>query len=393
VGDLDPQSGIITGELTSEQTIPFLPPAIDLPRARTRGEVPRQVGPYVLGERLGAGGMAEVHVAERVGPHGFRKQVALKRLLPHAAMDPDHVRMFLDEARVVAALHHPNIASIFDFGVAGREYFMSMELVRGPTLKQLIEHCEDTVGLIPYPVVVALLVQVCEALQCAHDAGVIHRDVSPANVIVSNDGVAKLIDFGVCKTIGNDTSTGVIKGKFGYIAPEYLDGRIDRRADLWALGVVAYEMLTNRRLFDGDEVSTLYQIREASIDLPSHINPDVPPELDAIVMTALQRDPEQRWQNATALRNALCGLDYSTRVDVIEWVEWAFQQQEKAVPHQKKKSRLRTMTEMILFGRKTPDVGAAMVSRRLKARRRGRVMASLALLAGAAATAACIGYF
>ncbi len=387
MGDLDPQTGIITGELTSEQTLPFLPPVE--PRPATRSGEPRRCGPYVLRERLGSGGMAEVHLAERVGPHGFRKQVALKRLLPHAAIDPEHVKLFLDEARVVAGLHHPNIASIFDFGVADREYFMAMELVRGPTLKQLVQHCSETVGLIPYPVVVALLIQICDALACAHDAGVIHRDVSPANVIVSSDGVAKLIDFGVAKTIASDTSTGVIKGKFGYIAPEYLDGWLDHRADLWALGVVAHELLTNRRLFDGDEVASLYAIREGNIDLPSHINPDVPPELDAIVMTALERDPDRRWQNATALRNALCGLHYSTRMDVVEWVEWALQHHEPP-KRVEKKSRRRTMTEMLLFGRRTPSVGAAMVARRLHARRRGRVLASLAVLAGAAAAAGLV---
>jgi serine/threonine-protein kinase len=235
---------------------------------------------------------------------------------------------------------------------------------------------------------VYLVAQICDALAYAHDLGVIHRDVSPSNVIVSADGNAKLIDFGVAKTVTSNTSSGVIKGKFGYIAPEYIDGKLDRRADLWAAGVVAYELLTNRRLFDGDEVATLYDIKERVIEPPSHYNPDIPEELDAIVMTALEREPLRRWQNAAAMRNALRGLPHSRRAEVLEWVEWALAQTEPAVPPAPApKSRLKTMTEVLLLTLKRPAVGAAMVARHLRARRRSRVLAALALAAGGAAGA------
>jgi serine/threonine-protein kinase len=288
-------------------------------------------GDYRVFERLGAGGMASVHRAER-RLDGVRQRVALKRLLAGAAADAEHVRLFLHEAQLVSKLKHRNIAEIYDFGRVDDDYFLAMELVAGPTLEQLIRLSATTVGLIPFPIVLNLLGQICDALAYAHDLcdesgrplGLIHRDVSPSNVVISSNGVAKLIDFGVAKTAGSHTQAGVIKGKLGYIAPEYLDGKLDRRVDLWAVGVIAHELLTNRRLFTrDDELDTLLAVRTLAIDPPSAQNPDVSPELDAIVMTALARDPAQRWQNATAMRNALLGAARpSSNAEVVEWVEW-----------------------------------------------------------------------
>lgn len=311
---------------------------ITAPRAWPRNDSPEldaeRFGSYLVFEQLGIGGMASVHRAERrVG--GTRQRVALKRLLPHASSDDELVKLFLDEAQLVKRLRHRNIAEVYDFGRAEGEYFLAMELVAGPTLKQLLRHCASTVGLIPYPIAVTLLMQVCDALAYAHDVcdengkpmQLVHRDVSPSNIVISTNGVLKLIDFGVAKTTTSHTQAGVIKGKLAYIAPEYLDDTgLDRRADLWAVGVVAYELLTNQRLFSGDDdLELMRQVRAQTIVPPSHHNPDVPPELEWIVMTALERDPEQRWQNATALRNALASVTRpSTNAEVMEWVEWVF---------------------------------------------------------------------
>jgi eukaryotic-like serine/threonine-protein kinase len=292
-------------------------------------------GPYVIHEQLGIGGMATVHRAERrIG--GARQRVALKRLLPHIAEEQDLVNLFLTEARLSSQLRHRNIAEVYDYGSVGDEYFLAMELIAGPTLKQLLKHCSATVGLIPYPIALNLLIQVCDALAYAHDhtdpqgnpLHLVHRDVSPSNIVISSNGVMKLIDFGVAKTTSTHTQAGVIKGKLGYIAPEYLDDKgLDRRADLWAVGVIAYEMLCNQRLFlSEDDFEMLRLVRSQPITPPSQINADIPSELETIVMTALERDPAQRWQNATALRNALAGMGRaSSNAEVMEWVDWVLQ--------------------------------------------------------------------
>jgi serine/threonine protein kinase len=317
---------VMSGEITT--------PPRPFPRNESPDPTAETFGEYFVYEQLGVGGMASVHRAER-RKGKLRQRVALKRLLPHAGVDEDLVRLFLDEARLVSSLRHRNIAEIYDFGRVGQEYFLAMELVAGPTLKQLLKHCAATVGIIPYPIAINLLVQVCDALAYAHDLTdssgkplqLVHRDVSPSNIVISSNGVTKLIDFGVAKTASSHTQAGIIKGKLGYIAPEYLeDTGLDRRADLWAVGCVAYELLTNKRVFSSDDDLELMRlVRTQQIVPPSFHNPDVPAELDAIVMTALERDPSRRWQNATALRNALAGVtQMSTQADIMEWVEWVF---------------------------------------------------------------------
>jgi serine/threonine-protein kinase len=321
-----------------ERSTMVLSGEITAPRNFPRNESPPpegMFGPYAIHEQLGTGGMASVHRAER-RVNGVRQRVALKRMLPNAAEDPDLVKLFLDEARLVSLLRHRNIAEIYDFGRVGDDYFLAMELVAGPTLKQLLRHCAATVGIMPYPIALNLLIQVCDALAYAHDrtdaAGkplhLVHRDVSPSNIVISSNGVVKLIDFGVAKTASTHTQAGIIKGKIGYIAPEYLNETgLDRRSDLWAVGVIAYELLCNQRLFTGeDDFETIRQIRSQVIEPPSQHNPDVPAELEAIVMTALERDPARRWQNANALRNALAGVAKpSTTAEVMEWVDWVLQ--------------------------------------------------------------------
>lgn len=303
---------------------------------------PERFGSYVVYEQLGVGGMASVHVAETRGPGGFRKRVALKRLLEHAATNPDLVGLFTDEARLAQYLHHANIAQTYDVGQVDETYYIAMELVSGPSLAQLLRQCRATIGVIPFPITVNILCQLCEALEYAHNVtdkqgnplGIIHRDVTPPNVVISNSGVVKLIDFGIAKakSAHQTTSVGTLKGKFSYIAPEYLGGRLDSRCDLWSVGALAHELLTGKMLFDAEtDLGVLEHVRSLPIEPPSVRNPDVPPELDAIVMTALERDPERRWQSAGAMRTALVNASAELQATVsneqlAQWVEWAFSQ-------------------------------------------------------------------
>jgi serine/threonine-protein kinase len=301
--------------------------------------VAENFGAYIVHEKLGQGGMATVHIAES---RTLRKRVALKRLLPHVAENPDLVRSFIHEARLARYLNHPHIARIFDFGKVGTTYFMAMELVPGPNLTQLYRQVTATVGTIPLPVSLHILTQICDALDYAHNMtdenaeplGIIHRDVSPPNIIISNTGTVKLIDFGLAKAARSSVQTqvGTIKGKFSYIAPEYLRGHLDVRCDLWSLGVVAWEMLTMRRLFDSkDDLDVLGMVKDMPVPPPSRHARDIPGELDAIILTALERDPRRRWQSAAAMRTAMQGMIRDLGVEitnrrVLQWVEWAYTQ-------------------------------------------------------------------
>jgi eukaryotic-like serine/threonine-protein kinase len=305
---------------------------------------PQTFGSYLVYEQIGKGGMASVHLAEQVAKDGTRRRVALKRLLPRAALDRDLIDSFEQEGKLLRYLDHPNIAATYDIGKIQATYFIAMEYVPGPTLKDLVEQCASTVNKVPNQITLNIAYQIAEALDHAHHMrdehgrplGIIHRDISPQNIILSTDGVAKLIDFGLAKTkvnkVSEDTGEGMIKGKFAYVAPEYLGGKLDARADLWALGVVMYELLTSRRLFDApDNFETMTRVKKLPIPRPSRANPKVSRALDDIVMRALERDPARRWQDAAALRDALRaeiakpGNAFDNK-QVNNWVEWVFQQ-------------------------------------------------------------------
>jgi serine/threonine-protein kinase len=304
----------------------------------TRGGAPsEEFGPYIVYEQLGAGGMAEVHRAEQAGIEGFRKVVALKRMLPHVASNEDMVRAFVREARLASYLRHANVAQTYELGKVDDTYFIAMELIEGRSLRDVLRRCASLNKVMPVSHSLNVLNQICDALDYAHNLrddtgtplGIIHRDVSPSNVIVAEDGVVKLIDFGIAKAsaAGMQTMSGTIKGKYGYMAPEYLGGTLDARADLFAIGVIAHELLTNRPLFTtGDDIDTLQRVRSMVVDPPSKKNPAVPPEIDDIVMTALERDPDKRWQHATALRSALTTLTgrlglQVTNQEVVGWLD------------------------------------------------------------------------
>ena len=303
---------------------------------------PEAFGPYLVHEELGIGGMAQVHRAEVIGIAGFSRSVALKRMLEHVAANEDMVAAFVREARLASFMRHRNVAQTYELGKVGDIYFIAMELITGFTLREVLKHCGQTTGPMPVPVALNILNQICDALDYAHNLsdesgqplGIIHRDVSPSNIIVAEGGCVKLIDFGIAKASaqGMQTMSGTIKGKFGYMAPEYIGGSIDARADLFAVGVIAHEVLTNRPLFSGtDDMDTLNRVLKMEILPPSHYNPHVPVEIDDIVMTALARDPEKRWQHATALRSALTTLTKRLGLvvhdaQVIEWISWALEQ-------------------------------------------------------------------
>jgi serine/threonine protein kinase len=285
-----------------------------------------------------------VHRAEHIAE---RRTVALKRLLPHLRGHTELATAFAREGELARHMRHPNVAQTYEVGAVAGVPFLAIELVPGPTLDQIMRHSQAVAGAIPIPVALALLVQICDALDYAHNLtdrdgrvlGIVHRDVSPPNVIVSNTGVVKLVDFGIAKiqntsAMGNFNVTGknVIKGKMGYVAPEYLQGMLDTRADIFAVGVIAHELLTGRRLFEGaDDFETTARVLEMPIQPPSRWALGVPKDLDTIVLTALARDPEQRWQAASAMRTALgqCGIAIASEAALLEWVTWAFRQKSR----------------------------------------------------------------
>ncbi len=305
-------------------------------------EEDERFGPYTVHESLGEGGMATVHRAEREGweRNGQRAPIALKRLFRELGNDSQFVEGFLQEARLAKLLDHPNIARSYEHGKIDDQYFIAMEYVPGPTLRAVMIQSRTAAGAIPIRIVVEILTQLCDALAHAHglcdergrSLGLVHRDVTPANVILSTSGVVKLIDFGIAKAARSrvQTQAGYIKGKVSYIAPEYTRGRLDHRADLFAVGVIAHEMLTGRRLFDGKtQGSVVVKVRDLAIHPPSYYDPKIPHELDDIVMLALQRDPDNRWQNASAMRTALANVSRQlgkpvTGKELRTWVEWAF---------------------------------------------------------------------
>ena len=268
---------------------------------------PIPFGNYLLVDRISVGGMAEIFLAKRVGAEGDERRVAIKRILPAMAEDPDFTRMFLDEARICVQLNHPNIVRFSDLGMHDGTCFIAMEYVAGKDLRSLMEH-QASVGQ-PMPVAQAIFIasRLLSGLDYAHRStgvdgrplGIIHRDVSPQNVLISYEGDIKLIDFGIAKAATNSqrTQAGFLKGKIGYMSPEQIVGSVDRRADLFAVGIILFELLTGQRLFTGPtDFAVLAKIREAEVPSLCELNPAIPPELEAVVLRALKADPDERYQ-------------------------------------------------------------------------------------------------
>ncbi len=278
----------------------------------------RRLGKYHLVEKLGQGGMAEVWKAKMRGPAGFERTLVVKRILRHLLEeDPAMVEMFLSEARLSARLNHSNIVQVYELGEVEGEYFIAMEYVRGRDLVALLRELAPT-GVVPPGVGAYIGREVCRALGYAHalsdDSGsplrLIHRDVSPSNVMLGYDGSVKLLDFGIAKALGQageKTQTGLLKGKFSYMAPEQVEGQeIDHRSDLFAAGIVLYECLTASRLFKGaSDLQTIALVREARVQPPSERNPEIPPEMDRICMKALAKNPNERYQTCDQMAREL----------------------------------------------------------------------------------------
>ncbi len=285
---------------------------------------PQPLGKYVLLERIAVGGMAEVFKAKSFGQLGFARFVAIKRILPHLAEDQRFVDMFITEAKVAVQLTHANIAQIIELGREGDAHYIAMEYVGGRDLLSLHHHFRKTKVGLPVPLVAYIGAQVADGLSYAHrkkgedgePLDIVHRDISPQNVIVSWNGDVKLIDFGIAKARVRSyqaTQAGVLKGKFGYMSPEQIGGaELDHRSDIFALGTVLHELLTRKRLFHGDnDFLTLELVRAAEVAPPSELNPDVPPELDAMVMRALTRERDDRYSDASELAEGLARFVHS----------------------------------------------------------------------------------
>lgn len=265
---------------------------------------------FKIVRKLDAGGMAEVYHAEQESLEGFRKTVAVKKVLPHLVQNEKFLRMFLDEARLSLRMSHANVVQVFDVGQAGGSYYVIMEFVDGVNLKQVNEFMRARGTTLPVEQAVFIMVETCKGLQYAHTItdsngkplGIVHRDVSPPNILISKQGEVKLVDFGLAKAADQleHTDPGVVKGKFSYLSPEAVEGQeVDRRADIFAAGILLWEILTGRRLFQGkNDYETVQQVKAAEIPSPSRINPAVPRDLERIVLRALARDLRQRYQTA-----------------------------------------------------------------------------------------------
>ncbi|MCP3142598.1 serine/threonine-protein kinase [Pyxidicoccus xibeiensis] len=289
-------------------------------------EAGTHIGKYVVRRKLAEGGMAEIYLCTARGPEGFEKEVVIKRVRVFLASDPEFVGMFIAEARLASRLNHANVVQIFDFDKHQDTYYLAMEYVRGCSLWELRKKSKELMEPVPPVLVAHIGAEVARGLHYAHRVKVngqpldlVHRDVTPHNVLLSYDGAVKLTDFGIAKAGKVLTQPGVLKGKFAYMSPEQARGEaVDARTDIFALGVVLWEMLTGGRLFDGDsEVAVLRAVQQSAIAPPARLNPDVPADLDAIVVRALDRDPAARFQTAGELERALaqCVLKHARTVD------------------------------------------------------------------------------
>ncbi|MCC7536652.1 MAG: protein kinase [Deltaproteobacteria bacterium] len=285
---------------------------------------PIPFGKYYLLERINVGGMAEVFKAKAFGVEGFERLVAVKRILPSIAEDEEFITMFIDEAKIAVQLTHPNIAQIFDLGKVGDAYFIALEYVHGKDMRAIFDRARKKGEPLPIPMACYQVMKMCEGLDYAHnkrdgsgrELNLVHRDVSPQNILVSYDGDVKLIDFGIAKAAGKagKTQAGILKGKFGYMSPEQVRGLpLDRRSDIFSVGIVMYELLTGERLFVGEsDFSTLEKVRNVEIMPPSTYNRRIPEELEQIVLKALAKDVDDRYQTAMDLHDDLQSFMYTS---------------------------------------------------------------------------------
>jgi eukaryotic-like serine/threonine-protein kinase len=323
-------------------------------------DAPVTLGRYELRQPLGTGGMASVYMAVTRSSSGFHKPFALKRMHPHLAQDPTFAAMFFDEARIASSIVHPNVCAVVDYGEVGGELYMAMELLVGEPFGLLLARLRSLPAADrarAHPVVVSLLADACEGLHAAHELEgpggerlhVVHRDISPHNLMVTYDGVMKVVDFGVARAAGqrHHTTTGEVKGKFSYMAPEQMRGEpVDRRADVWSLGVVLWEALALRPLFRRtSQTETVLAVIAAEVPSLHALDPSIDPALDAIVQAALAPDRGHRYATARDLGRVLrsWALQSQPGMDagyVAEWMRCLFPQELAA-----KRERIRELLE------------------------------------------------
>jgi len=291
----------------------------------------KQVGRYAVGQKIAAGGMASVHLGRLLGPVGFSRTVAIKSLHARYAGDRQFVKMLIDEARLAARIRHPNVASVVDVVTTGQEFLLVMEYVHGESLAKLMKLSASPV---PPRVAVAILAGSLHGLHAAHEAktehgerlDIVHRDVSPHNILVGVDGMPRVADFGIAKAAVrlHQTQAGELKGKLAYMAPEQIDGEsVDRRTDVYAAGVVLWETLTGRRLFQtGDALETVRRVMANQVPPPSSLTNSVPRGIDDVVLRAVARAKEARFTNAREMAIQLeRALPAASAAEVAEWVE------------------------------------------------------------------------
>ena len=276
-----------------------------------------QFGKYILLRKIATGGMAEIFLAKQAGLGDIDRFVVIKRVLPHLTENPEFSRMFVDEMRLAAVLNHPNIVQIIDIGAVGEQYFIAMEYLEGRDLRCVMRKAAGRGEIVPLSFSIRAVCDMCEGLNYAHHRrgnqgqplNIIHRDVSPQNVMSTVQGAVKLLDFGIAKAESqlNETRSGVLKGKYSYMSPEQAMGQpLDPRSDLFAIGIILYELTTGRRLFKHpNEVVVLKMVADADVPPPSVVDPGYPPELEQIVMKALAKNPDERYSNCRELQNEL----------------------------------------------------------------------------------------
>jgi len=294
---------------------------------------PQIIGRYALYDVIASGGMASVHIGRLIGPVGFARTVAIKRLHPNFACDPEFVAMLLDEARLAARIRHPNVVPTLDIVAEGKEILLVMEYVVGESLMHLLRSARTAGQPPPLPIVVDIMVGVLNGLHAAHEAtdergdalNIVHRDVSPHNILVGTDGSARVLDFGIAKASNriHQTQGSQVKGKLRYMPAEQMLGRkVTRAADIYSASVVLWEALAGRRFFDAEQdAEVMYRVLEGASQPPSAVRGDIPRELDEIVVRGMSKNPDDRYPTAKAMANALeAAAPAVTRSTVSDWV-------------------------------------------------------------------------
>jgi serine/threonine protein kinase len=273
-------------------------------------------GRYHVVSKIARGGMAEIFLALQKGEEGFQKPVVLKRILPSLAADPKFVRMFVDEAHIASTLNHSNLVQVLDLGKSGDQYFLVLEFVDGWSLEQIRRRALQAKLKLTIPLALGVVGALCRGLAYVHTRersgkplSIVHRDVTPQNVLISQQGEVKLADFGIAKAVGKSerSATGVIKGKFAYMSPEQSEAKpLDARSDLFSVGTLLYLLVTGKKPFDGPtDADVLMQVRRARPDKPSTVVRDLNPDVERLINRALRADPGKRWQSAEQMADKI----------------------------------------------------------------------------------------